>query len=236
MSNKGNEQGPLVQEGAYYIILSAHSGKAVTAGVNNTIYMGAATGAESQQWSFVPVGECYKLVNRWTGDVADVILAGVENGSQVHQWEDLGKENQLWSLEITSQGLYKIKSKLSGKCLDVVGISQEEGARLQIWEDLEGENQLWTLADNKAFLENLQASSQQAKEPAPQKTKRSPSKTKGKAAAKSAGQKNTAGKTVKKPAASKTTPKSGEKPGEKKATRRKAAPKRENPVEKPENK
>ena len=213
MPKKENSRLAAPQAGAYYAIVSAHSGKAVTAGVNNRLYMGEATGGENQQWAFVPVGEWYKLVNRFTGDVADVILAGVENGAQLHQWEDLEADNQLWALEPAREGLWKLKSKPSGKCLDVVGISQEEGASLQIWEDLDGENQLWKLLEPAELAE--QPAQAPAKKPA-SRAKKEP------AAKQPAAKKPAAPKADKQPAAKKpAAPKADKQPAAKKP----AAPK-----------
>ena len=78
----------------------------------------------------------YKLENKLTGKVLDVIASGADNGAWVHQWDYLGKDNQLWELVPAGKGLYKIKSKLSGKVLDIVDMSAENGAHVQIWDCL----------------------------------------------------------------------------------------------------
>ena len=101
----------------------------------------------------------YKLENKLTGKVLDVINAGSQNGAWLHQWDYIGKDNQLWTLEPAADGRWKVRSKLSGRVLDIVGMSQENGARLQIWDDVDGENQAWKFTEVKA-----------AKKPAAKKT------------------------------------------------------------------
>lgn len=150
-----------------YTLVSAQSGKAIEARANNALEMHDLNGAAAQLWRFVAVDDCYKLLSR-TDEVIDVILAGTENGAQIHLWEDVGGENQLWMLEPVSGGAYKIKSKLSGKCLDVVGISGENGAKIQIWDDLDGENQKWLILDPDAPKPETA--------PAPEKKPRAPRK------------------------------------------------------------
>lgn len=92
----------------------------------------------------------YKLENKLTGKVLDVINAGSQNGAWLHQWDYIGKDNQLWTLEPAADGRWKVRSKLSGRVLDIVGMSQENGARLQIWDDVDGENQAWKFTEVKA--------------------------------------------------------------------------------------
>ena len=102
-------------------------------------------GEEWQQWAFVRAGEgVYRIRNRFTGKMLDLIAGGVVDGTWLHQWEGTSGSSQLWVLENTGDGRVKIKSNLSGKCLDVVGMSQDNGARLQIWQDVNGDCLLYT--------------------------------------------------------------------------------------------
>ena len=114
----------------------------------------------------------------------------------VHQWDFIGADNQLWTIEPTSDGYYKIKSKIGGKCLDIVGMDACNGAHIQIWEDVDGDNQKWSITQLAAKV------AAEEKEPAAQKP----------AAKKTAAKKPAA----KKPAAKKTAAK---KPAAKKAKR-----------------
>ena len=137
-----------IQTGVCYMILSARSGKAITACTNNRIEMRDVSGNDGQLWSFEQVGDdVWRIVSKQTKDVVDVILSGSENGAQIHLWEDVGADNQKWIFEPVGDGLYKIVSKLSGRCLDVVGMSMEDGAGIQIWDYMGGDNQQWRIVD-----------------------------------------------------------------------------------------
>ena len=129
----------------YYQILSKQSGKAIEASDNDAVYMSLPTGGENQQFRFEPVEGGWRIVSRATGKALDIILAGTENGAQIHQWDVTGADNQHWTVEKASRGCVVIKSALSGRCLDIVGMSLEAGARIQIWDDMQGDNQQWKL-------------------------------------------------------------------------------------------
>ena len=81
---KKTAQHTKVTSGVYYRILSARSGKAMEADANNRIQMYDVTNAANQFWAFEPAdGGSYRIVNRQSGEVVDVILAGTENGAQM---------------------------------------------------------------------------------------------------------------------------------------------------------
>lgn len=129
-----------------YRISSTQSSKAIDSTDSVSVQMAKTSRRESQLFSILPVEkDIYQIIHKKSGKVLDVMLAGVNDGAQVHLWEYTGADNQLWLIEPCGDGLVKIKSKASGKCLDVVGMSTEEGALLQIWEDVDGENQKWDL-------------------------------------------------------------------------------------------
>ena len=89
-----------------YVIVSVRSSKAMEA-KNDTVMMMEQTGADSQVWTFVDNGDgCWKIVSKATGKVMDVMLAGTQNGAQIHQWDDLGAENQLWLAEQQADGFF----------------------------------------------------------------------------------------------------------------------------------
>ena len=121
---------------AFYTITSKLSGKAVTACGESEVRMFAPTVEDRQQWKLVAADTgAYRLISKTTGKALDIMLAGENDGAQLHSWV----------LEQTQDGSYKIKSAVSGKCMDIVDISMQDDARLQIWEDLDGENQKWML-------------------------------------------------------------------------------------------
>lgn len=133
---------------AYYQIISRQSGKALEASEDGAVYMNDPGNGESQQFGFVPAADgSWRIVSRLTGKVLDVIWDGRENGAQIHQWDETGADNQLWTVETVSRWYVTLKAKASGRCLDIVGMSTEAGARVQIWDDVRGVNQQWRLKE-----------------------------------------------------------------------------------------
>ncbi|MEG1446270.1 MAG: RICIN domain-containing protein [Ruthenibacterium sp.] len=131
---------------------------------------------DSQTWLAVEVSDgIYKLQNKLSGKVLDVIAEGANNGAWLHQWEYIGKDNQLWSFEEAGNG-YKIKSKLSGKVLDVVGGKAGNGVHVQIWEDIGGENQIWKMTEVKENAAPKAAKKASAKAPAKVAEPKAPAK------------------------------------------------------------
>ena len=106
---------------------------------------------DSQIWLLVEVAEgLYKLENKLTGKVLDVINAGSPERRMAAP-VGLYRQGQP-ALDVGAGGgrPLGVRSKLSGRVLDIVGMSQENGARLQIWDDVDGENQAWKFTEVKA--------------------------------------------------------------------------------------
>lgn len=152
----------------YYRLVSKMSGKAIDAETDEALWMGKSSRKETQLFSFVPVEDgWYRIVHKKTGKVLDIMLAGVNDGAQIHLWDFTGADNQLWSLEPAGKDCYKIKSKASGKCVDIVALSMEEEARIQIWEDVGGESQVWVLKEAKIAAKKAEtAGKTEVKKPA----------------------------------------------------------------------
>lgn len=172
-----------------YQLLVKKSKLAIAAENDETVCLAAPAAQEVQEWNLVAVGDCYKIACRQNGRVLDVILAGTENGAQIHLWEFTGADNQLWTLEPAGSGYYKIKSKSSGKVLDIAGMAAVEGARVQIWDDVDGDNQKWKLQEVKPAAKKTAAK----KAPAAKTTKAAAAK---KPAAKATAEKAKATKTT----------------------------------------
>lgn len=138
----------------YYTIANAN-GKVIEAveGAENggAIQLATSTKAENQQWMFLRMGEgVYRIQNRGTGKMMDLMMNGTVDGTWLHQWEDVNGSSQLWIVEAVNDGTVKIKAQLAPtKCIDVVGMSNEDGAHIQIWEDVNGDNQKWTIDEVK---------------------------------------------------------------------------------------
>ena len=104
-----------------------------------------------QEWSFIRVGDgVYRIRNRASGKLIDLMMTGTANGTWLHLWEDVGGTSQMWTVEPTPAGTVRLRSSwASGKCIDTVGMGVVDGAQLQIWQETAGEDQLWTIAEVK---------------------------------------------------------------------------------------
>ena len=158
MATKKTQQ-TVISADKYYTI-SAANGRVIEVADYNTengaaIQLWDNMGAEWQQWKFNREGDgIYRVENRFTDKMLDLMQGGTVDGTWLHQWEGGNGSSQLWAVEFTNDGRVKLKSHMAaGKCVDVVGMSTENGARIQIWSDVDGENQIWTLnevAEKKA--------------------------------------------------------------------------------------
>lgn len=104
-----------------------------------------------QEWAFVRVGDgIYRIRNRASGKLLDLMMTGTANGTWLHLWEDVGGTSQMWTVEPTPAGTVRLRSSwASGKCIDTVGMGVNDGAQLQIWQETAGEDQLWMIAEVK---------------------------------------------------------------------------------------
>ena len=141
----------LIEAGRYYTIASAVTGNVIE-------YVGKSeSGAElqlgkyehkpEQEWSFDRVGEnSYRIHCRANNKVVDLMMAGTDNGTWLHLWDDVLGSSQMWTLVPGNDGTVRIVSPwASGKCVDTVGMGSPVGAVLQIWQETQGGDQLWTI-------------------------------------------------------------------------------------------
>ena len=140
----------LIEPGRYYTIASAVTGNVIE-------YADKAEGAQlrlgkyehkpEQEWSFDRVGEnSYRIHCRANGKVIDLMMAGTDNGTWLHLWDDVLGSSQMWTLVAGNDGTVRIVSPwASGKCVDTVGMGSPVGAILQIWQETQGGDQLWTI-------------------------------------------------------------------------------------------
>lgn len=163
------------------------------------VQLGAYTHSANQEWAFIRVGEgVYRIQNRGTGKMLDLIMNGTANGTWLHQWEDVNSSSQMWIVEPTNDGHVKIKTQLaSTKCIDTVGMTNVDGTRLQIWEDVNGENQLWSIAAVAEKKPHTRKDAEKAEQPAVSAEAAAPAEPAEKAAEKPAK------KATRKPAAKK---------------------------------
>lgn len=88
--------------GGYFKIYSAHSGLVLDIVVGSSdqqINQAASADKDSQRWKLEKVNGYYKIINKSNGKVLDVSNESYDNGANVHLWDYVGKDNQLWTIE-----------------------------------------------------------------------------------------------------------------------------------------
>ena len=202
-----------VIEADRFYTIAAKTGSVIEAVENakneGNIRLGKYDHKPEQEWSFIRVGDgVYRIRNRASGKLIDLMMTGTANGTWLHLWEDVGGTSQMWTVEPTPAGTVRLRSSwASGKCIDTVGMGVSDGAQLQIWQETAGEDQLWTIAEVKDRAKRTaKKTAEPAVEAAPAAEAVAPAEEK-KAAAKKPAAKKTA---AKKPAVRKAAKKSEE--------------------------
>ena len=82
-----------------------------------------------QEWAFVREGDgVYRIRNRASGKLIDLMMTGTANGTWLHLWEDVGGTSQMWKMEPTPAGTVRLRSMwAAGKCIDTVGMGTADG-------------------------------------------------------------------------------------------------------------
>ena len=144
----------VIEAGRFYTI-AAKGGSVIQAveeaANGGDIRLGKYEHKPEQEWAFVREGDgVYRIRNRASGKLIDLMMTGTANGTWLHLWEDVGGTSQMWTVEPTPAGTVRLRSSwASGKCIDTVGMGAAEGAILQIWQETPGDDQLWTIAEVK---------------------------------------------------------------------------------------
>ena len=144
-----------VIEADRFYTIAARTGSVVEAAASTkneeTVRLGKYDHKPEQEWAFIRVGDgVYRIRNRASGKLLDLMMTGTANGTWLHLWEDVGGTSQMWTVEPTPAGTVRLRSSwASGKCIDTVGMGVSDGAQLQIWQETAGEDQLWTISEVK---------------------------------------------------------------------------------------
>ena len=227
-----------VIEADRFYTIAAKTGSVIQAVENakdgGSIRLGKYGHAPEQEWAFVREGDgVYRIRNRASGKLIDLMMTGTANGTWLHLWEDVGGTSQMWKVEPTPAGTVRLRSMwAAGKCIDTVGMGTADGAVLQIWQETAGEDQLWTISEVKDRAKHAPKA-----EDKPAEAKAEPKTAKKPAAKKSAAK--AAEKAVEKVAEVKaeTAPaKAEEKPAEAAPAAKAAAPAAKAPAAKPARK
>lgn len=212
----------IIEADRFYTI-AAKTGSVIQAVENakdgGSIRLGKYGHAPEQEWAFVREGDgVYRIRNRASGKLIDLMMTGTANGTWLHLWEDVGGTSQMWKVEPTPAGTVRLRSMwAAGKCIDTVGMGTADGAVLQIWQETAGEDQLWTISEVKDRAKHAPKAENKPAEaavPAAAKTEEKAAPAAKKPAAKKAAPKAEP-KTEKKPAAKKSAAKAAEKAVEK---------------------
>ena len=215
-----------VIEADRFYTIAARTGSVIEAAASTkneeTVRLGKYDHKPEQEWAFIRVGDgVYRIRNRASGKLLDLMMTGTANGTWLHLWEDVGGTSQMWTVEPTPAGTVRLRSSwASGKCIDTVGMGVSDGAQLQIWQETAGEDQLWTISEVKDRASAKRAAKKDEPAAAPveapkaEEVKAEPAKTEAKPAEKAAPAAVKA--PVKKPAGRKTS----------RAARKKAAAKK----------
>ena len=144
-----------VIEADRFYTIAARTGSVIEAAASakneETVRLGKYDHKPEQEWAFIRVGDgVYRIRNRASGKLLDLMMTGTANGTWLHLWEDVGGTSQMWAVEPTPAGTVRLRSSwASGKCIDTVGMGVSDGAQLQIWQETAGEDQLWTISEVK---------------------------------------------------------------------------------------
>jgi CubicO group peptidase (beta-lactamase class C family) len=104
-------------------------------------------GSLAHQWRLEKQGDYYKIVNRKSGKVLDVLMESTEEGGAIIQWDDKeggDNDNQLWSWD-GKDTARRLRSKSSTLVLDVGG----DGAIVQRKANEKAKGQLWRMVEIK---------------------------------------------------------------------------------------
>ena len=85
----------------------------------------------------------YRVTNRNSGKVMDVISSSVANNAEIKQWGWNGGANQRWEFREVGGGYVNVVNQNSGKCLDVASSSTADGANIIQYTCGGGTNQQW---------------------------------------------------------------------------------------------
>lgn len=169
----------MIEAGRYYTIVSA-SGSVIEAVENAEngadIRLGKYNHDPKQEWAFDRVGDSvYRIRNRASGKLMDLMMAGTANGTWLHLWEDVSGTSQMWTVEPNHEGEVRLRSQWAGgRCVDTVGMGCPVGAILQVWQETVGGDQLWKIQEVKERPAHEEAQPAPAVETAPAAEEKAP--------------------------------------------------------------
>ena len=91
------------------------------------------TTSPNRSGPFVRVGDgVYRIRNRASGKLIDLMMTGTANGTWLHLWEDVGGTSQMWTVEPTPPPVPSVCAPLGpAASIDTVGMGVADGAQLR---------------------------------------------------------------------------------------------------------
>ncbi|PZF99466.1 alpha-L-fucosidase [Micromonospora endophytica] len=87
----------------------------------------------------------YRIAARHSGGTVDVSGVGTADGTNIHQWQWAGANNQRWTFESTGDGYFEVRGVHSGKLMEVAGLSRDDNGNVALWADANVPQQHWAI-------------------------------------------------------------------------------------------
>lgn len=138
-----------VIEADRFYTIAARTGSVIEAAASTkneeTVRLGKYDHKPEQEWAFIRVGDgVYRIRNRASGKLLDLMMTGTANGTWLHLWEDVAARPRCgpWSYPRRHRppALFLGQRQVHRHR----GHGRSDGAQLQIWQETAGEDQLWT--------------------------------------------------------------------------------------------
>lgn len=98
-------------------------------------------------------GHRWKIVNRATGKVLEVVDGNPENGTDIRTGSDTNQLYQKWNITRDRSGYYNLINAATGKAADLFNWSLENGGDVRQWENFGNLNQKWWIqAKNQGYF------------------------------------------------------------------------------------
>ncbi|MFI9002876.1 RICIN domain-containing protein [Streptomyces sp. NPDC053541] len=147
-----DSQAATVDAGAYYKLVSVHSGKVLDVNAFSTadgtrIQQWTDQNTANQQWRLKPTGDgFYELVNRNSGKVLGIAGDSTARAAAAEQQTDSSAASQEWRIDaVSGSDAVTLTSRRSGQVLDVSGGSTADGAAVIQYGAHGSANQQWRL-------------------------------------------------------------------------------------------
>jgi endoglucanase len=130
-------------------------------GTNLSLSTTSATGKDQLRYSWglndnlptPPASTAYRVTNRNSGKVMDVISASTANSAEIKQWTYNGGGNEKWVFEDAGGGFVRVVNQNSGKCLDVASASTADAANVIQYTCGTATNQQWQWRATGSFFQ-----------------------------------------------------------------------------------